>query len=223
MNLPDLVLAVRRAELDIRPLPLLPLLQEHFNPALGLDALSENVWHAATLIHLKITRLLPPLPCPPPEPDAGPAPVPRLDPEHLRQATSFLRERLESPATHSPSPEPAPDPEIPPGLNLHEIARLARKALETALAHKDIDDAAPPTVRIEDMIRLLEQALAEAEKAGDGRAFGLDALLDLQPDATRRVGLFLAVLELARLARIHIEQREAFAPIAVHRPAETSV
>ena len=69
------------------------------------------------------------------------------------------------------------------------------------------------------------QRLCEAEPASSEEAlatspdvFQLDALLESQVGQANRVSLFLAVLELTRLARIRLDQADTFAPITLYRP-----
>lgn len=213
MSLADLLQAVAREEVDVAGLMLAPLLRDALAESPDLETRAENVWRAAQLIHLKALRMLPPLPCPP-EPDLveeDPARRPNLAPAQLRQATEFLRERLGAASVLNGPETPDPDPLMPEGLSLLDVLRLARQAVVAAQAHQDLAVQAA-AIRIEDMIRLLESALARAGQS----VVCFDDLLDAQPSLDQRISLFLAVLELVKAARVRIEQPDAFASIALY-------
>jgi chromatin segregation and condensation protein Rec8/ScpA/Scc1 (kleisin family) len=165
-----------------------------------LDAGADFVLWSAELIHARTVALLPP----------------RWNRQQLAEAAASLADRLESapPATGQFGEWPAPTPEADPTpatptLNLFDVLRLARQALETARAHRQID-VSPAAVTVEEMIRWIESELA-AEGTLDA-----NVLLNRQGSAERAVALFLAILELGREAQIRIEQEGVFAPIRLH-------
>ena len=124
-----------------------------------------------------------------------------------------------------PDPDPVVEPEPGPSkergpvpLNALDVAFLAQKALAAVQAAASLDFQ-PPTVRIEEMLRWLEdrlRSLSGSERlAFDGLWFGL-------PSDHHRMAFLLAVLEAARNRSLQIEQAEIFAPIWLARAAENT-
>jgi chromatin segregation and condensation protein Rec8/ScpA/Scc1 (kleisin family) len=132
----------------------------------------------------------------------------------VREGAEFLKQKLElagaswsrssMPEFEPPSEEPA---EAERALNLLQVLRLAQQALAAARAYSLVTPADPVTV--EEMIAWLEQLMATG---GDMEA---RALLEEQPDPPHRMALFLAMLEMAKGARIELAQSDCFGPIAL--------
>jgi segregation and condensation protein A len=218
----DLLLdLVRKNEIDIADIPIAEITRQYLDylgqaERLDIDLGAEFTYIAALLIHIKSRSLL-----------ASDTEIPgrREDPrqelvdllvEHdrARRGAEFLKQKLElAQATWSkpPSPEfPAPFAELPATttFNLLEVLRLAKQALETAQAY----DAVFPSesVTVEEMARWLAERIAE----GPGER-SADVFLRQQPTLERQSALFLAMLDLAKDGRIHLEQTQCFGPITL--------
>jgi chromatin segregation and condensation protein Rec8/ScpA/Scc1 (kleisin family) len=97
-------------------------------------------------------------------------------------------------------------PDAGGAMNLLEVLRLARQALETARAYELIFPV--ESVTVEEMERWLEERI-DAEPV-DG-----NSLLQEQATTDRRAALFLAMLEMAKAGRVSLEQAECFGPLAI--------
>lgn len=226
----DLLLSlVRRNEIDVAEIPIAEITRQYLDylhqaGELNLELGSEFVYMAALLIQIKSRCLLPPDPK-----QAQAEPDPRqelvrqlLGPDQMLRGAEFLKEQLElAEATWSRSPiEALPaaevereDEELPgsPGaLNLLQILRLAQQALAAARAYELVTPAG--TVTVAELMRWLDERVA-------AHPSGLEAepLLAEQPDGPHRMALFLAMLEMAKSARIGLEQEECFGPIWIAR------
>jgi chromatin segregation and condensation protein Rec8/ScpA/Scc1 (kleisin family) len=188
-------------------------------PDADLEAGGEFLVWSAETIRERTAQLLPPPPletalASPPPAEKGPA----WNRSQLAEAAAALLERQRggSNAILTVSREPdAPAPlDDEPTLNLLDVLRLARQALETARAHRELD-VSPASVTVEEMIRWIDAELTA------GGVLDADAALSSQVSAERAVALFLAILELGREAEIRIEQEGLFAPIRLYRNGPT--
>ncbi len=222
----DLLLSlVRRNQLDLSDLPVAEVTRQYLDYVRQAEKLDVNLGAeyadmAATLIQLK-SRLLLPV-----DPElAAREPDPRqplirmlLDREQVRQAAEFLEQKLAlAEATWS---RPAQDREqdaAPPAngaLNVLDVVRLARRALETARVHQSIDTS-PEPITVEEMTGWIEARLAAGERLDAGVWF------EQQDSDRRRVVLFLALLELSRVGRIELHQERYCGRIQIE-PARLS-
>ena len=230
----DLLLAlVRKSEVAITDIPIAEITRQYLDylqqaEELNMDLGSEFIYMAALLIHTKSRCLLAS------DPEiAAREEDPRqelvrqlLHHDQVRQGAEFLKQKLEiAGATWSASSieefrqdpgEELPDPNG--ALNLLQILRLTQKALAAARTYELVTP--PDAVTVEDMTRWLEERLAaipDPHEAG--------ALLAEQPDASHKTALFLAMLEMAKAARIRLEQDQCFGPISIvpvmAKPAES--
>ncbi len=223
----DLLLAlVRTNDIDVTDLPVAEITSQYLDymdraGELDIDLGSEFAYMAATLIHIKSQCLLTR------DPEiAAREEDPRQDlvrqlmaHQQLRDGAAFLGQALEAgsaawsrPATDEfgPEPEPAPGPAAP--VNVLEVLRLAKRALETARTYKVVNPRESVTVR--DMVLWLESHMADTRGPFDALA-----LLETQPSPDHRSALFLAMLEMSKQARIEIEQPECFGPLRLTRMA----
>ena len=219
----DLLLAlVRRNELEITDLPISEITRQYLAylqqaEALELELGSEFTYMAATLIHIKSRMLLPPDPV-----IAAGEPDPRgelvrqlLDHGEVRRAAEFLHQQLEVNGaswskTAAAELAVAEDDErgAPAGsMNLVELLRLARQAVETART-QPLLSLETPDVSVEEMADWLRQRVAAL---GAHRTLCAQALFAEQNGHPRAVALFLAMLELARTQEIRLEQEQPFA------------
>ena len=216
----DLLLSlVRKNQVDIANIPIAEITRQYLDylhradaPNIGLG--SEFVYTAALLIHIKSRCLL------------APDPVLAADEEDpraelvrqllVRRGAEFLKQKLElSEGSWSRSSEEEfrlatlGDSAEPHGmLNLLQVLRLAQQALAKARAYELVRPV--ESVTVEEMMGWLEQRLAQASHSLDAAV-----LLAEQPDVSHRSALFLAMLEMANVSRIHLEQQECFGPIAI--------
>ncbi|HZR63567.1 MAG TPA: segregation/condensation protein A [Terriglobales bacterium] len=228
----DLLLElVRKNQVDIADIPIADITRQYLDymhqaAELDLDLGAEFAYMAATLIQIKARSLLPLDPeLGRHEPDSREELIRQLlDHAQVQQAAQFLQQQLEiTGATWTRSSQtelldPAVDNSEPleatGSLNLLELARLAKKALETARNHQMLQFG-KREVSIQDMIEWLQPRLSALD-SGDSLPF--DPLFNAQPDNLRRVALFLAVLELSKAGKFRLEQRDAFEPILLARP-----
>jgi segregation and condensation protein A len=215
----DLLLElVRKNEIDITDIPIAEITRqylEYLEQAERLDiALSaEFTYTAATLIHIKSRCLLPR------DPEiAARDQDPRedlvrqlLDYQSVRQAAEFLRQKLQvteatwsRPAAGEFLAEASGTPPAVDTINLLQILRLAKQALETARAYEGLVPEDPVTV--EQMMQWLNDRLRQNTTL-------FDSLLTECSHSRHRTALFLAMLELARGAQIEMDQEECFGPI----------
>jgi segregation and condensation protein A len=227
----DLLLSlVQKNQVDITEIPIAEITRQFLDylknaEALDLDLGSEFAYMAATLIQIKSRLLLPP------DPEiAAREPDPRqelirqlLHHDQVRQAAEFLHQQLEVTgatwtkgsigefeASLTPAEELAPDPG---SINLMELLRLARKAVETARTH-DLLELDTPQVTVEEMITWVRDRI---EKSSPDECFSADPLFCEQSSPARRIALFLAILEMARVGSISLDQRDLFAQILLRR------
>lgn len=228
----DLLLdLVRRNQVDITDIPIAEITRQYLDymhqaAELDIDLGAEFTYMAATLIQLKARSLLST------DPElAGREPDSRqelmrelLDHAQVQQAAEFLQKQLEvTSATWSRPSAPqlqesgAEDETLPAetgSMNLLELVRLAKRALDVARTH-ELLDFQRDEVSIEDMIAWLQPHLAALDS---GRSLPFDPLIDEQPDRPRQIGLFLAVLELSKAGSLWLQQKGAFEPIHLMRP-----
>ena len=220
----DLLLAlVHKNNIDIADLPIAEITGQYLEymsqaGQLDMELGSEFAYMASMLIHIKSQCLLgrdPEL--------AALEEDPRLElvrqlieHEQLRRSVGYLDERLESTsktwtrssiADFAPLEEPI-EPDAP--VNVLQVLRLARKALDAARTYRVVNP--PESVTVREMVLWLEDRIRPLQGIPDARP-----LLESQPDTDHRSALFLAILELAKLSWIALDQEECFGPISLTR------
>ena len=93
-------------------------------------------------------------------------------------------------------------------MNVLQVLRLARKALDTARTYKVVNP--PESVTVREMALWLEERIRPLNRMPDARR-----LLESQPDSDHRSALFLAMLEMAKQGRIGLDQKECFGRISL--------
>ena len=218
----DLLLdLVRKHEIDIADIPISEVTRQYLDylhraEQLDIDLGAEFTYIAALLIHIKSRSLL----TRDPELAAGEE-DPRqelvrllLDHDQVRAGAEFLRQKLElAQATWSKSVAPefqedAGSTSLNGAINLLEVLRLAKQALETARAYDLIFPK--ESVTVEEMEHWLDQRIDADFEEGT-----VDQFLAEQPTTDRKAALFLAVLEKAKNGRMQLEQSECFGPIRI--------
>jgi len=213
---------VRRHEVDIADIPIAEITRQYFDylqraEELDIDLGADFTYIAALLIHIKSKLLL----ASQPELEAQ-LEDPRqelvellIERRHMREAAEFLQQKLDiagSTWSRSRTGEFAAGDDLPESsseaMNLLEVLRLAKKALDTARSY---DALFPPeTVSVRKMQRWLEDELRSAPELVCGTE-----LLRQQWELGRGSALFLAMLEMAKEGRIRLEQQECFGPFSI--------
>ena len=219
----DLLLSlVKRNQFDLADFPLAEITTQYLDyvqeaDKFDLNLSSDFAYMAATLIQLKSASLLPR------DPEIATREVdPREDlvrrlfeHEQARTAAEFLKQRLEiaevswSRSTGdwmNEAPESTVESSVPANgsLNLLDVVRLAKKALAHAQAHQSFD-LDPAGITVEEMMDFLSKELSK------NICVPGDILFAAQHGKDRQSMLFLALLELAKVRKIHLQQDVPFA------------
>lgn len=213
----DLLLTlIRDQEIDIRDIPISQI-ADQFTAAihrLGLNQAADYLEMAARLLRIKVQMLLPR----PVDDEAWEDPraelVRRLlEYEQIREVVGWLVDRATLRADRFPRGWAPDAPERPAGPILLDLASLLRavedvlRGLPQQMLHRVV--ARP--LDVEGATRRIEALLAEREGFDLREAFG-DA-----PTIADVISTLLAILELARLGRIHLVQPAPFSPVNVNR------
>lgn len=220
----DLLLhLVRRAEVDVRDIPIARITDEFLNylavmSLLDVEAAGDFIVVAATLMEAKSESLLPDAK---PEPDAPPKPEERdarrelvkqlIEYRKYRDAAAKLEGLTASRLARFgrvPPPEP-PREGGPPPVRVVElwdlVSAFGRLMRETAAAR-------PRQIVVDDTPQHVWEAHVRARlAAGAPVAFG--ELFDGSFPRAKLVGMFLAVLELIKRRQVSLEQDAPFAEI----------
>lgn len=197
---------LRDGSLDLRTVPLRQVIEQyvaflHTLPHDTMDAASEFVQLAATLIHLKSQLLTPALPSEDPE---APSPSATLVQEEIiRQIARQERRRRDAAAdaTALPWEDTEGAPERLRLLDLMVLLQEVQSSVRTAWS------VAADEWTVEQAMAWLRAALpAEA-------ATTADRYFEQQPTAQGELSVFLALLELVRTGVLNCYQAEAFAPL----------
>lgn len=222
----DLLLTlISSAKLDIQDIFVSEITEQYLESMklvdeLDMDSASEFLQMAATLLEIKSRAMLPK----PPKPEEEGA----LSPEEelIRQLTEYkqfkeisarmhqLEEEARSLLTKLPEEYPLPPPSIEiTGLTLEKLAKAFKKVLERAEAAEQSESMAQREIRRDSftvagcMVRISRRL-----KGGSCRFSEFFA-----EDYSREevITMFLAILELARLNRLHIEQEDPYDEISL--------
>ena len=227
----DLLLdLVRQNQVDITDIPIAEITRQYLDymheaAQLDINLGAEFTYMAATLIQLKARSLLstdPELAWN--EPDSRRELIRELlDHVQVQQAAEFLQQQLEVAGAswtrssegqlQSASGEEEDVSTESGSMNLLELVRLAKKALDVARTH-ELLDFQREEISIADMISWLQPRLT---KLDCGNSLPFEPLLDEQPDRPRQIGLFLAVLELSKAGTVALQQKGTFEPIRLVR------
>ena len=216
----DLLLhLISRAQIDICDIFISEITEQYLEAmgdiaSLDMDTASEFLAMAATLLEIKSRALLPR----PPEPEEDGEETPeqalirrlteyRLYKESAGQMKDFERATQ---AVFSKLPEEYP---LPPqtyqldGLTLEGLAA----AIERILARVEMRNAPAPSVRsiARDSYSIEECVARISQRMRSGPAYFTE-LFSERPGRDEVITLFMALLELLRLGRLHIEQQHVF-------------
>ncbi|HZS70272.1 MAG TPA: segregation/condensation protein A [Candidatus Acidoferrum sp.] len=216
----DLLLElVRKNEVQITDIPIAEITRQYLEylrqaEQLDIELGAEFAYMASVLIHIKSRSLLTR------DPEiAAQEEDPRdelvrmlLDHDQVRHGAEFLKQKLEvaeaswsKSSMHDFQELPAVEPNASGEFNLLQILRLAKQALDAARTFEIVSQT--ESVTIEEMIRWLE------ERIGEGSTDANQLLK--QHKGERRAALFLALLEMAKIGRIQVDQKTCFGPIFI--------
>ena len=222
----DLLLTlISSAKLDIQDIFVSEITEQYLESMklvdeLDMDSASEFLQMAATLLEIKSRAMLPKPPAPE-DPDA-------LTPEQalIRQLTEYkqfkeisarmhqLEEEARSLLTKLPEEYPLPPPNIEiTGLTLEKLARAFRRVLDRAQAAEQDERMANREIRRDSFtVAGCMAVIARRLRRGSLKFMELFA-----PDYSREeiVTMFLAILEMAKLSRLHIEQGDPYGDIVL--------
>ncbi len=222
----DLLLTlISSAKLDIQDIFVSEITEQYLESMklvdeLDMDSASEFLQMAATLLEIKSRAMLPKPPAPE-DPDA-------LTPEQelIRQLTEYkqfkeisarmhqLEEEARALMTKLPEEYPLPPPNIEiTGLTLEKLARAFRRVLDRAQAAEQDERMANREIRRDSFtVAGCMAVIARRLRRGSLKFMELFA-----PDYSREeiVTMFLAILEMAKLSRLHIEQGDPYGDIVL--------
>ena len=220
----DLLLTlISNAKLDIQDIFVSEITEQYLESMklvdeLDMDSASEFLQMAATLLEIKSRAMLPK----PPKPEEEGA----LSPEEelIRQLTEYkqfkeisarmhqLEEEARALLTKMPEEYPLPPPNIEiTGLTLDKLVRAFRRVLARAEASERAESMANREIR-RDQFTVSGCMSRIARKLRGGR-FAFSELFDERMSRAELITMFSALLEMAKLGRVHIEQEAAYEEI----------
>ena len=218
----DLLLTlISSAKLDIQDIFVSEITEQYLESMklvdeLDMDSASEFLQMAATLLEIKSRAMLPK----PPKPEEEGA----LSPEEelIRQLTEYkqfkeisarmhqLEEEARALLTKLPEEYPLPPPSIEiTGLTLEKLAKAFRKVLERAEAAEQSESMAQREIR-RDSFTVAGCMVRISRRLKSGGSCRFTELFAEDYSREEVITMFLAVLELARLSRLKVEQSGAY-------------
>ena len=185
---------------------------------LDMDSASEFLQMAATLLEIKSRALLPK----PPKPESED----ELSPEEalIKQLTEYkqfkeasvrmheLDEEARALMTKMPEEYPLPPPNIEiTGLTLDQLVNAFRRVPARAEPNERAENMANREIK-RDQFTVSGCMSRIARKLKGGR-FGFSELFDEKMSRAEMITMFMALLEMAKLNRLHIEQEAAYEEI----------
>jgi len=213
----DLLLTlIREQEIDITDIPISQIADQFVAAIhrLGLNQAADYLDMAARLLRIKVQMLLPRRL----EDDEWEDPraelVRRLlEYEQIREIVGWLVDRATLRADRFArgwAPEAPERPAAPLVLDLPSLLRAVEDVLR-GMPQPVLHRVVPRPLDVEGATRRIEGLLAERERFDLRDAFG-DA-----PTIADVISTLLAILELARVGRLHLAQQTPFSPVDVHR------
>ena len=220
----DLLLTlISNAKLDIQDIFVSEITEQYLESMklvdeLDMDSASEFLQMAATLLEIKSRAMLPK----PPKPEEEGA----LSPEEelIRQLTEYkqfkeisarmhqLEEDARALLTKLPEEYPLPPPNIEiTGLTLEKLAKAFQKVLARAEFAEQNENMASREIRRDSFT--VAGCMAFISKRLRGGSFRFVELFEENYSREEVITMFLAVLEMARLSRVHVEQSGAYGEI----------
>jgi len=213
----DLLLTlIRDQELDITDIPISQI-ADQFAAAihqLGLNQAADYLEMATRLLRIKVQMLLP-RPVDAEEWEDPRAELVRrlLEYEQIREVVGWLVDRATLRADRFPRGWAPDAPERPAGPILLDLASLLRAVEDVlrGLPQQVLHRVVPRPLDVEGATRRIEALLAERD------GFDLREACGDAPTIADVISTLLAILELARIGRIHLVQPAPFSPVNVNR------
>ena len=220
----DLLLTlISNAKVDIQDIFVSEITEQYLETMklvdeLDMDSASEFLQMAATLLEIKSRAMLPK----PPKPESED----ELSPEEalIKQLTEYkqfkeasermhqLEEEARALMTKMPEEYPLPPPNIEiTGLTLDKLVRAFQRVLARAEASEQAENMANREIR-RDQFTVSGCMSRIARKLRGGR-FAFSELFDERMSRAELITMFSALLEMAKLGRVHIEQQAAYEEI----------
>ena len=226
----DLLLTlISNAKVDIQDIFVSEITEQYLEAMkltdeLDMDSASEFLQMAATLLEIKSRAMLPK----PPKPEAED----ELSPEEalIKQLTEYkqfkeasermhqLEEEARALMTKMPEEYPLPPPNIEiTGLTLDKLVKAFKRVLARAEANERAENMANREIK-RDQFTVSGCMSRIARKLRGGR-FAFSELFDDKMSRAELITMFMALLEMAKLNRIHIDQETSYAEIMLSAPA----
>lgn len=231
----DLLLTlISNAKVDIQDIFVSEITEQYLETMklvdeLDMESASEFLQMAATLLEIKSRAMLPKPPKPESEEELSPeeALIKQLTEYKQFKEASELMHQLEEEAralmTKMPEEYPLPPPNIEiTGLTLDKLVKAFRRVLERAEANERAENMAGREIR-RDQFTVAGCMTRIARKLKRGR-FRFSELFNEKMYREEVITMFMALLELAKLNRVHIEQDGAYEEIFLspqQNPAQT--
>jgi segregation and condensation protein A len=213
----DLLLhLIREQEIDITDIPIAQVADQFIAAieSLGLNQAAAYLEMAARLLRLKIQMLLP-RPIDDEEWEDPRAELVRrlLEYEQVREVVDWLMERATRRADRFPRGFEQDMPELPPRPVVFDMSELLRAVddVVAGIPRPVLHRVVPRPLDVEGATRRITALLAERETITLSEVFGVD------PTPADVISALIAILELARLGRVRLAQREPFGPVDVRR------
>jgi len=213
----DLLLTlIRDQEIDITDIPIAQI-ADQFTAAihqLGLNQAADYLEMASRLLRIKVQMLLP-RPMTDEDWEDPRAELVRrlLEYEQIREVVGWLVERATLRADRFPRGWAADAPERPAAPILLDLGALLRAVddILRGMPQQVLHRVVPRPLDVEGATRRIEGLLTERATFDLREAFGES------PTAADVISTLLAILELARVGRIHLVQPAPFSPVNVRR------
>ena len=220
----DLLLTlISSAKLDIQDIFVSEITEQYLESMklvdeLDMDSASEFLQMAATLLEIKSRAMLPKPPRPESEDELSPeeALIKQLTEYKQFKEASERMHQLEEEAralmTKMPEEYPLPPPNIEiTGLTLDKLVRAFQRVLARAEASEQAENMDNREI-LRDQFTVSGCMSRIARKLRGGR-FAFSELFDERMSRAELITMFSALLEMAKLGRVHIEQQAAYEEI----------
>ena len=220
----DLLLTlISNAKVDIQDIFVSEITEQYLETMklvdeLDMDSASEFLQMAATLLEIKSRAMLPKPPKPENEDELSPeeALIKQLTEYKQFKEASERMHQLEEEAralmTKMPEEYPLPPPNIEiTGLTLDKLVRAFQRVLARAEASEQAETMANREI-LRDQFTVSGCMSRIARKLRGGR-FAFSELFDERMSRAELITMFSALLEMAKLGRVHIEQEAAYEEI----------
>ena len=220
----DLLLTlISNAKVDIQDIFVSEITEQYLETMklvdeLDMDSASEFLQMAATLLEIKSRAMLPKPPKPENEDELSPeeALIKQLTEYKQFKEASERMHQLEEEAralmTKMPEEYPLPPPNMEiTGLTLDKLVRAFQRVLARAEASEQAENMANREIR-RDQFTVSGCMSRIARKLRGGR-FAFSELFDERMSRAELITMFSALLEMAKLGRVHIEQEAAYEEI----------